>query len=81
MKDRIEELCEKADLPKPFTYSSFVWMRSLGDARVSAAADLGVSERTLQRWEAKVVDNLTGDERAELVCKCVGFEYEKRLGD
>jgi hypothetical protein len=86
MKDRIKELCKKANLNeeptsfKPEIYTSFVWMRSLGDARISAAKDLGVHDRTLERWENKVNENLELEEFAELVVLAVNFEYKQRIG-
>ena len=81
MKDRIYELCEKAKLPKPGAYTSFVWLRACGDFKRSAADDLSVSVRTLDRWENKVTDNLTAYERSELIGLSVKHEFEKRLGE
>lgn len=79
MNSKIVELCKKANLPKPQAYTSFVWMRSLGNARISAASDLGVSDKTLERWENKVNENLTGNEFAELVVLAINFEFDKRF--
>jgi len=45
MKDRIKELCKKAELPKPEMYMSFVSMRSLGDALENA------TPRNMNRFE------------------------------
>jgi len=81
MNPRIRELCKKAELPKPEMYTSFVWMRSLGDARISAAKDLGVHDKTLERWENKVNENLELEEFAELVVLAVNYEYKQKGGD
>lgn len=86
MNPRIRELCDKADLNKPNSefkpemYTSFVWMRAMGSARVSAASDLGISDRTLDRWENKVNENLSGEEFAELIVLSVNHEFDQRFG-
>lgn len=86
MNPRIRELCDKAELNKPNSefkpemYTSFAWMRALGSARVSAASDLGISDRTLERWENKVNKNLEFEEFAELVKLAVGYEFDQRFG-
>lgn len=81
MKDRIKELCDKANLPKPEMYTSFVWMRACGHFKKYVAFDLGVSPRTLSRWEDKTDKYLDERERCELVKSSIMFEYNQRIGE
>ena len=81
MKKKIEELCDKANLTKPEMYTSFVWSRAFGDFKRSIADDLGISERTLRRWEIKTSEKLEGSERSELIALSVEHEYKTRILD
>lgn len=75
-EDRIAELAEKARLPDPEAYTEFVWKRAQGKFKNKIAEEIGISERTLTRWEKKTQKHLDTEEREELVYKAVKKHYK-----
>jgi hypothetical protein len=78
-KQTIQELCEKAQIKKPFIFSSWVFMRAAGVDKNEADSMLGVHRNTLQRYERKEKENLKEDERFKLIKASVNYEYGERI--
>lgn len=74
-------LSEKAGVDKPFQLSSWLFFRALNEDKKDAVDLLGVSGKTLRRWEWRMDENLTRDEEALLVKESIVMEYEERIGD
>lgn len=81
MGKRFQELMEEAELPKPYMYSSFVWMRAAGKRKKKIAEELGVNRKTLTRWEDRVKERLEPWQRLELVFYSVRMEFLERGED
>lgn len=78
----VEDLARSAGLEKQSSkLTRFLFFRALGGDKKSIASDLGVSAKTLTRWENKINENLTGFERTRLVVNAVRLEYDKQYGD
>ncbi len=78
-KKRIKELCEKASVRKPYIYSSWIFMRAAGVSKEAAAPMIGISSRQLSRYEERVKDYLSEEERFELIKHSFLSEYEDRM--
>jgi len=78
-EEQIEELCEKANIRKPYQFTSWIFMRADGVDKQDAASMIGISEKTLKRYEDKVDKNLEDSERFLLTKLAVDHEFAERI--
>lgn len=76
-----DKLSEIAGLQeKTGQLTSFLYMRALGATKKGIASELGLTRRTLQRWENQLAENLNPEQRHRLITAAVSKEFAKRIG-
>lgn len=77
-----DQLSEIAGLEeKTEQLTGFLYMRALGGTKQRIASELGVSRRTLQRWENQLAENLNPEQRHRLITAAVSKEFAERIGE
>jgi transposase len=77
MSKSLSKLSEKAEITKPEQLSVFLYYRALGKTKKRIAKITGFDRKTLYNWEKKLEENLSVEQRAELVLLSVESEHEK----
>lgn len=77
----VDDLAFKAEIEKEGQLASFLYLRAKGMYKTESSGLVGVSTRTLGRWEEKMEENLNALEQSELVAKAVVLEHEERFNE